>query len=63
MVVPLLLTEAYHAKVDVPRAVAEASARHDGLEIRATSVLGLEPVFLEVLDRRLRDRPQRRPDP
>ena len=28
VVVPLLLTEAYHAKVDVPSAVAEASARH-----------------------------------
>ena len=29
VVVPLLLTEAYHAKVDVPAAVAEAAARHD----------------------------------
>jgi sirohydrochlorin ferrochelatase len=54
VVVPLLLTEAYHAKVDVPRAVAEATARHDDLRIRATGVLGLEAVFLEVLDRRLR---------
>ena len=36
VVVPLLLTEAYHAKVDVPGAIAEASARHDGLRIRAT---------------------------
>ncbi|NUS52143.1 MAG: sirohydrochlorin chelatase [Nocardioidaceae bacterium] len=54
VVVPLLLTEAYHAKVDVPAAVREASERHEGLRIRATDVLGLEPVFLEVLDRRLR---------
>ena len=54
VVVPLLLTEAYHAKVDVPRAVEEATVRHEGLRIRATSVLGLEAVFLEVLDRRLR---------
>ena len=54
VVVPLLLTEAYHAKVDVPAAVAEASTRHPQLEIRATHVLGLEAVFLEVLDRRLR---------
>ncbi len=54
VVVPLLLTEAYHAKVDVPRAVAEATARHENLRIRATKVLGLESVFLEVLDRRLR---------
>jgi sirohydrochlorin ferrochelatase len=54
VVVPLLLTEAYHAKVDVPRAIAEATERHPDLRIRATDVLGLEPVFLEVLDRRLR---------
>jgi sirohydrochlorin ferrochelatase len=54
VVVPLLLTEAYHARVDVPEAVAEATARHEGLKIRATRVLGLETVFLEVLDRRLR---------
>lgn len=54
VVVPLLLSEAYHAKVDVPQAIAEATARHDGLRIRATNVLGLETVFLEVLDRRLR---------
>ena len=38
----------------MPRAVAEASARHEHLQVRATDVLGLEPVFLEVLDRRLR---------
>ncbi len=35
VVVPLLLTEAYHAKVDVPEAVAAATARHEGLKIRA----------------------------
>jgi len=55
VVVPLLLTEAYHAKVDVPTAVAEAQARHAGLQVRATPVLGLEPRFLEVLDLRLRE--------
>ncbi len=54
VVVPLLLTEAYHAKVDVPEAIAAATARHENLRVRATGVLGLEPVFLEVLDRRLR---------
>ena len=54
VVVPLLLTEAYHAKVDVPEAIANATARHEGLRVRATKVLGLESVFLEVLDRRLR---------
>jgi sirohydrochlorin ferrochelatase len=55
VVVPLLLSEAYHAKVDVPSVIAEATARHEGLQIRVTDVLGLEPVFLEVLDRRLRE--------
>jgi sirohydrochlorin ferrochelatase len=55
VVVPLLLSEAYHAKVDVPSVVAEATARHEGLLVRATSVLGLETAFLDVLDRRLRE--------
>ena len=55
VVVPLLLTEAHHAKVDVPNAIAAASARHAGLQIRATSVLGFEASFLEVLDVRMRE--------
>ncbi|MBC9733523.1 sirohydrochlorin chelatase [Nocardioides marmotae] len=55
VVVPLLLTEAYHATVDVPRAIAEATERHPGLKVRATEVLGLEPRFLEVLDMRMRE--------
>src|SRR6476469_279062 len=55
VVVPLLLTEAFHAKVDVPDAIAEAMARHEGLQIRGTSVLGLEARFLEVLDLRMRE--------
>jgi sirohydrochlorin ferrochelatase len=55
VVVPLLLSEAYHARVDVPSALAEAAARHDNLQIRATKILGLEVSFLEVLDKRLRD--------
>ncbi len=55
VVVPLLLTQAFHAKVDVPTAVAEAMARHPHLQIRATDILGMEPVFLEVLDRRMRE--------
>jgi sirohydrochlorin ferrochelatase len=54
VVVPLLLTEAFHAKVDVPEAIDAATARHENLKIRGTRVLGLEPVFLEVLDRQLR---------
>jgi sirohydrochlorin ferrochelatase len=55
VVVPLLLTDAYHAKVDVPSAVVEASARHPRVRIQASTILGLEPTFLEVLDERLRE--------
>ncbi|RHW26088.1 sirohydrochlorin chelatase [Nocardioides immobilis] len=55
VVVPLLLNEAFHAKVDVPEVIAEATARHPGLQIRATDVLGLEARFLEVLDERMRE--------
>ncbi len=55
VVVPLLLSEAYHAKVDVPRVVAESLARHENLRIRVSGILGLEPSFLDVLDRRVRD--------
>lgn len=55
VVVPLLLSEAYHAKVDIPQVIAEAQARHENLQIRPTRVLGLEPGFLSVLDERLRE--------
>uniref|UniRef100_UPI000AB938E2 sirohydrochlorin chelatase n=1 Tax=Nocardioides jensenii TaxID=1843 RepID=UPI000AB938E2 len=55
VVVPLLLSDAFHAKVDVPSAVAAQIARHEGLQIRATEILGLETAFLEVLDLRLRE--------
>ncbi len=55
VVVPLLLTDAYHAKVDVPNAIAAASERHPHLKIRASAILGQEPCFLEVLDVRLRE--------
>jgi sirohydrochlorin ferrochelatase len=55
VVVPLLLSEAYHAKVDVPSQIAAAVERHPGLQIRMSDILGLEPTFLDVLDERLRD--------
>lgn len=59
VVVPLLLTEAYHAKVDVPAVIAAATERHPDLKIRATKVLGLENSFLDVLDVRMREALQR----
>ena len=55
VVVPLLLTDAFHAKVDVPSAVSAAAARHPHLQIRASAILGTEPCFLEVLDLRMRE--------
>lgn len=55
VVVPLLLTEAYHARVDVPEAIREAMERHNGVRIQASRILGMEAAFLEVLDVRLRE--------
>jgi sirohydrochlorin ferrochelatase len=55
VLVPLLLTQAYHAKVDVPQAAAAAEARHDGIHIQVTDVLGIEQAFFQILDERLRE--------
>ena len=55
VVVPLLLSEAYHARVDVPAAIESAVKRHDGIQIHATRVLGMESAFFRVLDKRLRE--------
>lgn len=55
VVVPMLLTEAYHAKVDVPQAAERAAERHSDLRINVTKVLGIESTFFNVLDRKLRD--------
>ena len=55
VVVPLLFSEAYHAKFDVPAVIAAAEASHPGVRIELTDLLGLEPAVFHVLDRRLRD--------
>ena len=55
VVVPLLLTETAGTADEVDRALAQAHARHPGLTIRATAILGLEACFLEVLDVRMRE--------
>ncbi|MGI8953840.1 MAG: sirohydrochlorin chelatase, partial [Nocardioidaceae bacterium] len=54
VVVPLLLTRAYHAQVDVPAVVEAAVRRNPGLRVRASDVLGVQPTFIDVLDKRLR---------
>ncbi|MFL6142575.1 MAG: sirohydrochlorin chelatase [Labedaea sp.] len=43
VVVPLLLGEAYHARVDVPAMVHEATARHPRLSVSVAGVLGPDP--------------------
>ncbi|MGH3355580.1 MAG: sirohydrochlorin chelatase [Nocardioidaceae bacterium] len=53
VIVPLLLTSAFHARIDVPAVVQEAADRHPGLRIQVSDVLG-DDVLLDVLDRRLR---------
>ena len=55
VVVPLLLTDAFHASVDVPAVIEKAMSDHPGLQIRASKVLGLKMSFLKVLDQRLRE--------
>ncbi len=54
VVVPLLLTDAPDARLDVPVAISSAVSAHPGLRVEATTVLGARRTFLGVLDRRLR---------
>ncbi|MEJ8641813.1 CbiX/SirB N-terminal domain-containing protein [Streptomyces sp. MS1.HAVA.3] len=50
---PLLLTRAFHAKSDIPAALAESTARLPGLSVRVADVLGPSPLLLSALERRL----------
>lgn len=52
VVVPLLFTEAFHARIDVPAAVARASEA-SGVELIVASVLGTADDVLEVVVERL----------
>jgi sirohydrochlorin ferrochelatase len=45
-VVPLLVTPAYHARVDVPEAIARMRAAAAGLEVRAAEPVGLDPLLV-----------------
>lgn len=54
VVVPLLLSTAFHARVDVPAVVADARGRYPNLRIIASDVLGYDDSLLDVLDRRMR---------
>jgi sirohydrochlorin ferrochelatase len=53
VLVPLLLTAAYHSKTDIPAQVAAATAWLPGLRVRQASALGPHPLLLAALERRL----------
>ena len=53
VVVPLLLTAAYHSKTDIPARLAEARAAVPGLAARYAGTLGPHPLLLAALERRL----------
>ena len=53
VVVPLLLSAAYHAKVDLPGLLSQASVDHPQLAIRQAEVLGPHPLLFELIRRRL----------
>jgi sirohydrochlorin ferrochelatase len=53
VVVPLLLTSAYHAKVDLPGLLARAALDNPGVRLTQAGVLGPHPLLFELLRRRL----------
>lgn len=53
VVVPLLLGRAFHAKVDLPGAVARAARRHPALRITVADVLGRDDRLADTALRRL----------
>jgi sirohydrochlorin ferrochelatase len=55
VVVPLLLTAAYHSKADIPAQLAAAAAAHPGLDVVSAGTLGPHALLLAALERRLRE--------
>jgi sirohydrochlorin ferrochelatase len=53
VVLPLLLTEAYHSDTDLPAVLREAGRRRPGLSLRYGRPLGPHPGLLRALERRL----------
>ena len=53
VVVPLLLTAAYHSKTDIPAHIGAATATLPGLDVRCTDTLGPHPLLMAALKRRL----------
>ncbi|KEI44188.1 sirohydrochlorin chelatase [Saccharopolyspora rectivirgula] len=63
VLVPLLLGRAYHARVDVPAAVAEAQQRFSGLRVHVSDVLGPDERLDRAAWRRLMQTGVRPDDP
>lgn len=55
VLVPLLLSDAFGAKEEVPTLVAELNAAHEGVRVGASRPIGPEAQLLSIVDRRLRD--------
>ena len=53
VVLPLLLTAAYHSEVDLPALLAESGRDWPGLGIHYGDPLGPDPLLLRALDRRM----------
>ncbi|MFI0263238.1 sirohydrochlorin chelatase [Streptomyces sp. NPDC017056] len=53
VVLPLLLTRAFHAKTDIPAVLREAAARLPRLTVHRAEVLGPSPLLTAALERRL----------
>jgi sirohydrochlorin ferrochelatase len=53
VVVPLLLTAAYHSKSDIPAHIAATASALPGLDVRYADTLGPDRLLLTVLERRL----------
>ena len=53
VVVPLLLGDAFHSRVDLPALVAESERRFPGLRVSVSEVLGPDPLLLDTVHARL----------
>jgi sirohydrochlorin ferrochelatase len=63
VVLPLLLTAAYHSKVDIPGVLAAVRASRPRLRVRTAGTLGPHPLLLAALERRLTETGVRIGDP
>ncbi|SNR88133.1 sirohydrochlorin chelatase [Actinomadura mexicana] len=55
VVLPLLLTAAYHSKTDIPGVLNRVRGRYPRLVLRTADTLGPHPLLLDALERRLSD--------